>query len=675
MPTLTTYCPLDCPDACSLDVTIDNGRVATIAGNHANPLTAGTICAKVRDFADHMYGPERVLRPAIRDGRKGSGRFRDVTWDEALERVATELQRARDSFGGESILPLCYGGSNGMLTQDAVDARLFRRLGASRCLRTACAAPTGAAAQGLYGRMPGVALPDYEHARLIVIWGCNPAASGIHLQAPIQRARQQGAKLIVVDPRRTRLAKQADIHLPVRPGTDLPVALSLIRWLFETGAADRGFLNAHTTGADRLAAAAAPWTFARAAAEAGVGQADLEAVARLYATVSPAVVRCGWGPERNRNAGSAVAAILALPAVAGKFGVRGGGYTMSNSPAFRDIDPTAASAEPEASPPPRAVNMNQLGRALTELDDPPVKVLFVYNANPWATLPAQQKIQTGMARDDLFTVVFDAVWTDSARQANVVLPATTFLEHHELGRGYGAMLLQRARPVVAPVADARPNYDVFADLVRRCGLARAGDPDGPDELVAALLQSTPQGPRLAAELASHDRAFPGCGPSPIQFVDVFPATPDRKAHLHPDNLDREAPAGLYGYSPDPATSAAPLALISPATSRTISSTFGQLNREQVPIELHPDDAAARSIATGDTVRVWNDLGEVVCYAAVNRDLRPGVAVLPKGLWSHNTGNGATVNTLCPDTLTDLGGGACFNDARVQIQKIATLVTP
>jgi anaerobic selenocysteine-containing dehydrogenase len=665
--TLRSACPLDCPDACSLDVKVEGARVVGVEGARDNPLTAGFICAKVRRFADHMYGPDRVLRPAVRDGRKGDGAFRDVGWDEALDRVAAALADARDRFGGESILPLCYGGSNGYLTQDATDARLFRRLGASRLLRTVCAAPTGAAAAGLYGKMPGVALPDYEHARLIVIWGCNPTASGIHLGPPIQRARARGARLVVVDPRKTRLARQADLHIALRPGTDLPVALSVIAWLFQSGRADLDFLAAHATGVDTLRARAGAWPFARAAAEAGVPAADLEAFARLYADTSPAVIRCGWGPERNRNAGSAVAAILALPAVAGKFGVRGGGYTMSNSPAWRDIDSTAAAAQAEA--PTRAVNMNQLGAALTDLDGPPVKALFVYNANPVVTMPNQEKVRAGLAREDLFTVVFDAVWTDTARYADVVLPATTFLEHDELSRGYGGYVLHAARPVVPAVGEARANHDVFAALVRRLGLRRDGDPEGADALIDALLASTPDGPRLRQALAHDGRAAPAFGATPIQFVDVFPRTADRKIALCPPALDREAPDGLYGYRPDPGTAVAPLALISPASSQTISSTFGQLVPGHVPIELAPEDARQRGIADGDRVRVWNALGEVRCRAAINSDLRPGVAMLPKGLWSRHTDNGATANALCPDTLTDLGGGACFNDARVEVQRL------
>jgi anaerobic selenocysteine-containing dehydrogenase len=663
-------CPLDCPDACSLTVKVQDGRVVAVDGSATNALTAGFICAKVRRFPEHMYGPERVLAPAVRDGEKGSGRFRTVGWDEALARVAAAIDVARREHGGESILPLFYGGSNGYLTQDAADARLFRRLGSSRLLRTVCAAPSGAAAAGLYGKMEGVALPDYEDARLIVVWGANPTATGIHLGPVINRARRRGARLVVVDPRRTRLAAQADLHLPLYPGTDLPVALALINWLFENGAADLRFLAAHARGVEALRERARPWTFTRAAAEARVAPDALEAFARLYAASSPAVIRCGWGPERNRNGGSAVAAILALPAVAGKFGVRGGGYTLSNSPAFRSVDARgeAASCAPEV--PSRAVNMNQAGVALTELRDPPIKVVFVYNGNPLATLPNQEKVRAGLRREDLFSVVFDAVWTDTARLADVILPATTFLEHTELARGYGAFVLHAGRPAVPPVGEARSNNAVFGDLVRRLGLSRPGDLEDDESMLAAVVASAPDGARLADELARDGQAAPTCGPSPVLLIDVFPKTPDQKIDLCPEVLDRAAPGGLYTYHPDPATPAAPLALISPAMAAAVSSTFAQLIPGQIPIELHPDDARARGIEDGDPVRAWNALGEVRCHASLNPDLRPGVALLPKGLWSRHTTNGATANALCPDALSDLGGGACFNDARIEVERAA-----
>lgn len=660
----TSSCPLDCPDACSLEARVVDGRVVKLDGTRLNPVTQGYICAKVRRMPEMLYGPDRLLYPARRVGPKGSGDFARISWEEAFDLAAEKLREARDRWGGESVLPFCYGGSNGLLSQDTTDARLFHRLGASRLARTVCAAPSGRAATGLYGKMAGVALPDFRHARLIILWGVNPSASGIHVVPFIQEAQKAGARLIVIDPRRTPLAKKADLHLAPRPGSDLAIALAAIRWLFEEGRADLGFLAAHATGVEELRRRALPWTFERAAEASGVPAGDIESFVRLYAGSSPALIRTGWGFERNRNGGSSVAAALALPAVAGKFGVRGGGYTMSNSAVWNSSLDRAEVDEP--APPTRTVNMNRLGETLLEAD-PAVRLLFVYNCNPLATMPSQEKVRRGLAREDLFTVVFEQAWTDTARWADLVLPATHFLEHSELVKGYGSYAFYRNQPVAPPAGEARPNVEVFAELTRRLGLSRPGDLETEEALADALLSRSE---RMRAELERDGVAGPDCGPAPIQFVDAFPMTPDRKIHLVPEALDREAPLGLYGFQEDPATERFPLALISPATSRTISSTLGQLVREPAVLEVHPRDAAARGIAKGDRVRVWNDLGEVRVAVRLNPDLRPGVVSLPKGLWSRSTLSGTTANALAPDTLADLGGGACFNDARVEIDKIS-----
>ncbi|HEX4439223.1 MAG TPA: molybdopterin-dependent oxidoreductase [Thermoanaerobaculia bacterium] len=688
---VASACPLDCPDACSLDVTVQEGRVIEVGGSRVNPITDGYICAKVRRLPEHMYGPARLLRPGIRTGAKGEGRFRDATWDEALGLVAARLLETRARSGGEAILPVSYGGSNGYVSQDTTDARLFYRLGASRLARTVCAAPTARAASGLYGKMTGVAPQDYVHANLIVLWGVNPSVSSIHLVPYVQQAQKRGARLVVIDPRRTRLAARADLHLPVRPGADLPVALGVIRWLFANGRADRAFLAAHARGADELERRAAPWTIERAAAEAGVEAAELETFARMYADASPAAIRCGWGQERNRNGGSATAAILALPAVAGKFGVRGGGYTNSNSPAWRELDGMAAVGE--AAPATREINMNRVGDALVKRGRGAnaaqngraadaaetaagatqsagnVDLLFVYNCNPVMTLPNQDLVERGLRREDLFTVVFDPIMTDTARYADVVLPAATFLERTEMSRGYGALVLQLAPPAARPAGEARANHDVFGELCRRTGVARSGEPETAEEIADAILATSARAGELRREIAARGAAFPLEGATPVQFVDAFPNTPDRRVDLVPEELDRECPGGLYHYAPDPGGGDArhPLALISPGTDRTISSTLGELHSAPVPLSLHPDDAAARGIGDGMRVRVFNDLGSVRCRARIDPDLRPGVAFMPKGIWSHNTDSGTTANALAPDTLTDLGGGACFNDARVEVE--------
>src|SRR4051812_2879932 len=344
---IETACPLDCPDACSLAVTVQHGKVITIDGSRKNPVTDGYICAKVRRFGDRVYGPDRLLYPAVRSGKKGSGQFTRVTWEEAIELVASKFEAAKKNSGGESILPYWYGGSNGLLTQDNIDAQLWRRFGTSRLARPGCAAPTGAANMALYGKMASVTYQDYPEAKLIILWGVNPSASGIHLIPFVREAQKRGAKLVVIDPRTTALARSADLHLAVRAGADVAVALAMHRHLFSSGGADAGFIDARTRGAAELRARADAWTFAAAAETAGIDAALLERVARLYAESSPALIRCGWGLERNRNGGNAAMAVLALPAVGGKFGVRGGGYSMSNSASW-DIDRTwIGAAEPD----------------------------------------------------------------------------------------------------------------------------------------------------------------------------------------------------------------------------------------------------------------------------------------------------------------------------------------
>jgi anaerobic selenocysteine-containing dehydrogenase len=313
--------------------------------------------------------------------------------------------------------------------------------------------------------------------------------------------------------------------------------------------------------------------------------------------------------------------------------------------------------------------MNQLGEALIDVDHPPVKLLFVYNSNALASSPNQEKVRAGLAREDLFTVVFDSVLTDTARYADVVLPAAAFLERRELSRGYGAYALQEAQAVSPPLGESRPNHDVFAELGRRVGVARDGDPVSAEDLTRALL-SGPRGADLRDALRQSRIAYPEFGSHPIQFVDVFPGTTDRRVHLFPAALDAEAPVGLYGYQADPASAEFPLALISPASDRMITSTLGNIDVAPAAVELCPHDAAARRIGDGDVVRLYNSLGEVRCRAKVNPRLRRGVALLEKGLWARHTQNGSTANALCPDTLTDLGGGACFNDARVQVERIS-----
>lgn len=665
---VTTACPLDCPDSCSLEVSLEKGRVVSIDGTPGHRTTGGFICGKVRGFASRAYASERLLHPLVRKGRKGSRTFGQVPWNEALNTIVTKIREAVAEFGGESILPLSYGGSNGLITQDTVDADFFRRLGSSRLARTVCAAATGAAAQGLYGKMPGVAYEDYQHARLIIVWGANSPTSGVHLVPFIREAQKRGATLVVIDPRRTPFARTADLHLPIRPGSDLALALALHRHMFEHGHVAAEFLAAHASGVDTLRARAAEWTSERAAAVTGLDASAIDRLAALYVASTPAVIRCGWGPERNRNGGSAIAAILALPATAGKFGVRGGGYTMSNSMAW-GLRPGDWCRTPE--PASRLINMNHIGRVLLNEQQPPVKVLFVYNANPLATLPDQNRVLEGLLREDLFTIVFDQVMTDTAHYADVVLPATTFLETYDLAKGYGAYNLHLVKPAIDAVGESRPNVEVFGDLLERMDLL---GPEESFESEAEVLM------RVAGSLSDDVRdavlgqreAIPPAGVTPVQFVDVFPGTPDQKIHLVPADLDAQAPAGLYGFQADPATASYPLALISPSSEKTINSTLGEDRKDIARLYMHADDAHARGLVEEDAVRVFNARGEMHCLLMIGDLIAPGTVSVPKGLWRRSSLNESTANALAPDSLTDIGGGACFNDTRVEVARIITV---
>jgi anaerobic selenocysteine-containing dehydrogenase len=652
--TAESVCPLDCPDTCSLTVTIDDGRVTAIDGSRRNPLTDGFICAKVRRYPERVYSPLRVLYPQRRIGAKGEGRFERITWDDAIDLITTRFRQIIATDGGEAILPYHYGGSSGVLGEGAADARFFHRLGASGLLKTICAAPTGAVVRAMYGSMPGVVPTDYAAARCIILWGVNPSATGIHLVPHIRAAQRAGAFVAVVDPRRTPTARTATLHLAPRPGTDVVLALALIGELIRRGAVDERFVAAHVNGFAALAAAAAEYPLDRAAAECDVAAADIAALAAAYVAASPAVVRCGWGVERNRNGGQAVRAILALPAVAGKFGVRGGGFTMSLSKAF----PIAAARldRPElARRPVRQINMVQLGRVLTEPQTPPVRALFVYNANPVAVTPDQNRILAGLAREDLFTVVHEQVLTDTARFADVLLPATTFLEQTELHKSYGHTVLQYSEPVIEPPGEAVTNPVLFARLARGMGFDEPELVAGEEALLADALD-----PALLAEVR-RERAVPirfGDQDAPVQFGTVFPATASGKAELCPAEL------GPVAYVR--AQSGPGLTLLTPATERTINSILGEFNLEHPALSMHLDDAAARGLRDGAPVRVFNALGEVHVPLRVSTSMRPGVVSLPKGIWCKSTLNGSTSTALVADSYTDIGDGACFNDAQVEV---------
>ena len=661
MTTVSTTCPMDCPDTCALEVRVEEGRIASIRGAKDHPTTAGFICSKVAHFDKRVYHADRLLYPMRRSGAKGSGEFSRVSWEESIGEITSRFREIISRWGGEAILPYHYGGSNGFVSDGFLDDLYFAKLGASRLGRTLCAAPATAVATGMYGKMPGVAFEDYVHAKFILIWGANAKASNIHLVPFLRQAKRNGATIAVVDPIANFTAGEADLHLPVFPGADLPVALAMIRLWKERGQLNLEFVAKHADGLERLLAQADAWPLERAAVAARVPADGIRRLAEMYSAGSPAVIRVGWGLERNRNGGQAMAAILAMPALLGKFGVRGGGYTMSNSGATKLNTKKLLG---DFAWDTREINMTELGAVLAGSANPPVKGLFVYNCNPVATVPDQEAVLRGLGREDLFTVVSEQVMTDSAKYADILLPATTFLEHTDIRRGYGNYVVGGTQPAIEACGEARPNEAVFADLSRAMGWNDA--PFSWDAATrtrkvaeAITIAGRPADASLLTTGGIEGYDFPGA--QPVQFQTVFPQTPDKKIHLTPAEL------GPKPFRFDPVTSEKfPLALVSPSTSKMISSTMGEWNYPELRITLNPRNAAARGIAEGAVVRVFNELSEVVCRAQISARIREGAVSMPKGAWRKSSFNGRTATALCPATTNVVGGGACFNDARVEV---------
>jgi anaerobic selenocysteine-containing dehydrogenase len=646
MDVLPSACPLDCPDRCALDVTVDGGTLVKIDGSRRYGFTDGYICAKVRRFGRRLASPERILHPMKRTGPKGSGSWTRISWDEALGTIATTFAALARDPGPESILPYHYDGSNGLVSSGAMDMRLWNRLGASQLARTLCAANTGAGWTSVFGDLPSADQADVEHADAIVLWGVNPSASGIHLVPLVRKAKAAGAFVAVVDPRRTPLAGEADLHLPVRPGTDVALALAMVRVAHEENLVDRPFVAAHTKNFDALLSACP--SAAEAAALCGVDVDALRALPRAMAGGRRPFFRVGWGLERNRNGTDAVRAVLALRAVLGRFGARGSGVALGTSPGYR-MNRAAAQAPHLRKGTPRTINMSEIARVLEETSGPPIRGLYVYNCNPVATAPDQARLVRALGRDSLFTVVHEQLWTDTCDGADLVLPATTFLEHAELSRSYGGYALQWADPVLPPAGEARSNHAVFSALAAALGFT---EPEfrATEEDVARTLVDVD---RLRRERIQEP-------PRPLQFVDAFP----QRGHV-----ELAGPPGPPLYRPPPVDVELPLTLISPASGKAVSSQlFEGSPAGSAVVELGPADAAARGLRSGDRVRLRNSIGEVVAVLSVTPEVPPGVASLAKGLWRRHTLNGWTSNALVPGHVDALGGGACYNDARVEITR-------
>jgi anaerobic selenocysteine-containing dehydrogenase len=670
-----SVCPLDCPDTCSLTVTVEDDRVVALRGSRANPYTDGVLCAKVpRAYPEFVHGPRRVLTPLRRVGAKGEGRFARISWDEALDEIHARVSAAIAAHGAPTVLPLNYAGPHGFLAGGSMDLRFFHRLGATLLDRKPlCGGVRTEAWIGTFGTAPGIRPEQLEHARLIVAWGNNVTWSNLHLMPTINRARRAGARLVVVDPRRTKVAEQADLHLALRPGTDVVLAWAVAAELERRGAIDRAFVERWVEGFEEFMARARPWTVDAAARVCGVPAADVAMLADWYARLAPSAISVGNGLERNQNGGSGIRAVFALPALAGRFGVPGGGLVNGASLAFPKTPPRLQ--RPDLVPPgTRTLNIVDVGAHLLDPGlAPPITAVFVYNHNPVIVHPDQNRLRRGLGRADLFVVGIDVAMTDSMAFADVVLPAGTHLEHDDLFAAYGQHWLQRAEPVIPPQGEALPNTEIFRRLAARFGFTgpifTASDADLMDDAL------DPADPRLGGHRPSRiptDRALAMTvnGEDAMLFRNVFPRTPSGKVELASSYLDTKYGARLPSWRP--LVSGYPLALVSPASDQRITSTFGgtALGDATPPLEMHPDDARARGLRDGQRVRVWNDLGEVRLPLKITTAVPAGVVCSLKGAWLRTSDNGQTISALCPAHHADLSGGACFNDARVDVAALA-----
>ena len=669
---LPSVCPLDCPDTCSLSVTVDDDRVVAVRGSKANPYTAGVLCAKVsKAYPDFVHGANRLTRPLRRIGAKGEGRFEPLSWDDALDVIYEKCSAVIATHGPQAVAPFNYAGPHGMLADGSMDLRFFHKLGASLLDRMPlCGGIRSLAYSSMYGDVPGMPPEQAERAKLIIVWGNNVTVSNLHLQRIIKAARESGAKLVVIDPKRIRVAEQAHLHLAINPGTDVVLAFAVTNALERLGAFDHAFIEQWVSGFDVYMEKVRQVTPAKASVICGVPEADIQAFAALYHELSPAAISVGNGLERNRNGGSGIRAILALPALAGKFGIPGGGLIAKAGAAFPKTSQRLQ--RPDLIPAgTRTINILDLpDMILDECASPPIKALFIYNHNPVAVLPDQNRVMEALSREDLFTVGCDVAMTDSMAFADIVLPACTHFEYADIYPAYGQQWLQRAEAVIPPVGDSLPNTEIFRRLAARFGFDEPLFRDTDAELMDAAIDGSDA--RLAGVRPSAlptDRALPMefDGGDPVLFENVFPATPSGKVELYSASLEEAHGCGLPDYSP--VESAHPLTLITPSSDKRINATFGGLSdSDGMPeLEMHPGDAEVRGLADGATVRVWNDLGEVQLILNITDATRPGVVFSPKGVWLRTSTTGQTTNALVPNDKADISDGACYNDTRVEVR--------
>ena len=648
-----------------MHVTVEDGRATKVAGDPDHPITVGFLCGKVSNYLERVYSEERLLHPLVREGAKGEARFRRASWDEALDRAAAGLARARDEFGGESILPYSYAGTQGLIQGNTMSARVMNALGATELERTICASAGIAGTVMAHGFSPEVDPEEWHNARYVVVWGWNPMSTAPHLWRKLLDARKAGARIVVVDPFRSRTARVADEHLRPLPGTDAALGIGMMRAIVDAGLQDEDWCRRHAEGYDELLAQLAEFPVERAAEISGVEAETIARVGRAFASTRPALLRLGVGAQRHLGAPAAYSTLASLPALTGAWRDRGGGCSYI---------PTATAAAVSEGPlqrrelrpgPVRTINMSQLGRALTDPElEPPVRALVCWNSNPAAIAPDQERVLEGLGREDLFSVVLEQFMTDTAAHADVVLPATTQLEHRDVIFSWGHHYLTWSEPAIEPLGEARPNTEAFRLLAARLGLDEPCFTDTDEQLVEQLLEGFEENGLRERGWTKID-----LGQGPVPHAEGGFGTQSGRVALRADYVP---PAEVADAA---LAERFRLALVTPKTHLFLNSTFANQRRQhdaqpEPEVVVHPADAAERGIADGEEVRVWNDRGAFACRARVSEDARPGVLVAPMGWWNRDYRDGRSAQVTTSQVLTETAHAPIFNDNRVEAEPLA-----
>jgi anaerobic selenocysteine-containing dehydrogenase len=676
--TRRSVCALDCPDTCALLIDVDReGRGSRLRGDPAHPVTRGFLCGKVARYLEREYSPNRILYPLRRTGAKGEGTFCRISWNEAIAEIADRLRSVSDAFGSEAILPYSYAGTMGLLNGSGMDRRFFHRLGASRLDRTICSTAGMAGMVDAMGFGYGTEPEQFRHAKLIIAWGANILGTNVHLWPFIVEARRNGAKFYTIDPHQNRTGRLSDRHYAIHPGSDTALALAMMHVILAEGLEDREYLQQHTLGIEELRTRVREWTPERASQLTGITAPDITNLAREYATTRPAAIRLNYGVQRSERGAMAVRTVCLLPALVGAWKDVGGGVQLSTSQSFQLNRPGLERPDLQLSSPlkreARILNMAELGRVLYEVNDPPVKAMIVYNSNPGAIAPDQNAVRRGLKRDDLFTVVLEHFETDTTDFADIVLPATTFLEHTDLYRAYGHYYLQLARPALPAPGEALTNNEIFRRLAAAMGFSEPCFADSDDDMIRTLLDSRhPFIEGITLERLNRERSVRlNIGDPFLPFANGGFGTPSKKCEFHAETLDYKPPVESR-LGDQTLLARYPLELISPKNDDSMNSTFGfrpEVDRQTSGLTIHPDDAVARGIETGDLVRVFNDRGQCILFTEVSSAIARGVVCAPAVRWPKLAPDGNSVNMLTSQRLTDKGGGPSFYSCLVQVETI------